>query len=84
MSVGIYFVILLEIKIKNMEKNTMKIKAFNNAEIISLNIMGELKETDNISLSKKEFDLLYTTVIKTVRQLEKNDLLKHSAETILN
>lgn len=67
-----------------MEKNTMKIKAFNNAEIISLNIMGELKETDNISLSKKEFDLLYTTVIKTVRQLEKNDLLKHSAETILN
>tara|TARA_R100001163_G_scaffold3068_4_gene4686 strand:+ start:1281 stop:1535 length:255 start_codon:yes stop_codon:yes gene_type:complete len=84
LSVGIYFVILLEIKIKNMEKNTMKIKAFNNAEIISLNIMGELKETDNISLSKKEFDLLYTTVIKTVRQLEKNDLLKHSAETILN
>jgi hypothetical protein len=62
----------------------MKIKAFNNAEIISLNIMGELKEIDNISLSKKEFDLLYTTVIKTVKQLEKNDLLKHSAETILN
>jgi hypothetical protein len=67
-----------------MKKNTMKIKAFNNAEIISLNIMGELKEIDNISLSKKEFDLLYTTVIKTVKQLEKNDLLKHSAETILN
>jgi|TARA_R100000081_G_C4684143_1_gene99069 hypothetical protein len=67
-----------------MEKNTMKIKAFNNAEIISLNIMGDLKEIDNISLSKKEFDLLYTTVIKTVKQLEKNDLLKHSAETILN
>ncbi len=67
-----------------MKKNTMKIKAFNNAEIISLNIIGELKEIDNISLSKKEFDLLYTTVIKTVKQLEKNDLLKHSAETILN
>tara|TARA_R100000654_G_scaffold23224_1_gene45517 strand:+ start:176 stop:385 length:210 start_codon:yes stop_codon:yes gene_type:complete len=68
----------------NKKTTTMKIKAFNNAEIISLNIVGKLKDEDNISLHPKEFNLVYTTVIQTIRELEKNDLLKHSAESILN
>ena len=31
-----------------------------------------------------EFDLVYTSVIKTIQQLDKNNLLTESAEDILN
>ena len=67
-----------------MAQETLKIKAFNNAEIITFNIVGELKEADNISLKPSEFDLVYTSVIKTIQQLEKNNLLTETAENILN
>ena len=67
-----------------METKTMKIKAFNNCEIIALNIVGMLKDNDNITLNPKEFNLVYTSVIETIKQLEKNDLLKHTANEIMN
>mgnify|MGYP003131540929 CR=1 FL=1 len=62
----------------------MKIKAFNNAEILTFNIIGQIKEADNTSLSPSEFDLVYTSVIKTIQQLEKNNLLTETADNILN
>ena len=61
-----------------MAQRTLKIKAFNNAEIITF------KEADNISLNPSEFDLVYTSVIKTIQQLDKNNLLTECAENILN
>ena len=67
-----------------MESETLKIKAFNNVEIISFNIVGFLKEQDNISLSPSEFNLVYNSVIQTIKQLGENDLLKHNADTIIN
>ena len=67
-----------------MKKETLKIKAFNNPAIISWNIVGHLKDTQNIALNPGEFKLVYTSVIQTIRQLGENDLLKHEAETIIN
>jgi hypothetical protein len=67
-----------------MAQETIKIKAFNNAEIITFNIVGQIKEADNISLNPSEFNLVYKSVVKTIQQLEKNNLLTESAEDILN
>ena len=67
-----------------MKTETLKIKAFNNPEIISWNIVGHLKDNHNISLKPGEFKLVYNSVIQTIRQLGENDLLKHDAETIIN
>lgn len=62
----------------------MKIKAFNNAEILTFNIIGQIKEADNTTINPSEFDLIYTSVIKTIQQLEKNNLLTETADNILN
>jgi hypothetical protein len=66
------------------ETTTMKIKAFNNAEIISFNIVGKLKDKDNISLNPAEFNLVYTAVIETIKELGKNNLLTHDVGSVLN
>lgn len=54
-----------------MEK-TMEIKAFSNAEKIALNVCDKLNITD-----MNDFRLTHQVVFEALRQLDKNELLKH-------
>jgi hypothetical protein len=51
---------------------TLKIKAFTNAEKIALNVCDKLNITD-----MNDFRLTNQVVFETLRQLDKNELLKH-------
>jgi hypothetical protein len=53
-------------------ETTMTIKAFTNAEKISFNVLDKLKISD-----MKEFKMTQLVVFETLKQLDKNDLLKH-------
>lgn len=52
---------------------TLKIKAFTNAEKIALNVCDKLNITD-----MNDFRLTNQVVFETLRQLDENDLLKHN------
>lgn len=63
----------------NTEEKTMTIKAFSNAEKISFNVLDKLNISD-----MKDFKLTQLIVFETLRQLDKNELLKHDLKEYFN
>ena len=53
------------------ETKTLKIKAFSNAEILTMNIAEKLNVTEI-----REFKILQMVVFQTIKDLNKHDLLK--------
>jgi hypothetical protein len=58
---------------------SIEIKAFSNAEKISFNVLDKL----NIS-GMSDFKLTQLVVFETLRQLDKNELLKHDLKQYFN
>ena len=58
---------------------SIKIKAFSNAEKISFNVLDKLNISD-----MSDFKLTQLVVFETLRQLDKNELLKHDLKQYFN
>ena len=58
---------------------SIEIKAFSNAEKISFNVLDKLNISD-----MNDFKLAQLVVFETLRQLDKNELLKHDLKQYFN
>jgi hypothetical protein len=58
---------------------SIEIKAFSNAEKISFNVLDKLNISD-----MNDFKLTQLVVFETLRQLDKNELLKHDLKQYFN
>jgi len=58
---------------------SIEIKAFSNAEKISFNVLDKLNISD-----MSDFKLTQLVVFETLRQLDKNELLKHDLKQYFN
>jgi len=63
----------------NTQTKPIEIKAFSNAEKISFNVLDKLNISD-----MNDFKLTQLVVFETLRQLEKNELLKHDLKEYFN